>query len=111
MVLLLEWSAEFAGGGVAVVVGPAGDGGHGDAGAEDVGEVGLRCGGEVVFCDGGDGRVADDTPGVGDWGGEGQKGEVVVARHVFGGREEVVLVKREMDFSQIMEIMNDFFST
>lgn len=41
----LVWGAEAAGAGVAVVVGPAGDGGHGYAGAEDGGDVGFGGGG------------------------------------------------------------------
>ena len=41
---ILVWGAESAGGGVAVVVCPAGDGGHGYGGAEEVGDVGF-CGG------------------------------------------------------------------
>lgn len=65
---LLVWGAEFAGGGVAVVVCPAGDGGHGDVFAEDAGDVGLGFGGQVVVCYGGDGGMADDAPGVDDGG-------------------------------------------
>lgn len=41
---VLVWGAEVAGGGVAVVICPAGDGGHGYTGAEDVGDIGFGSG-------------------------------------------------------------------
>ena len=71
---LLEWSAEFPGGGLAVLVCPAGDRGHGYAFAEDAGNIGLGRRGEVVLCYRSDGGVAEDAPGEGR-GGREEKGE------------------------------------
>lgn len=64
---VLVWGAEFPGGGGAVVVCPAGDGGHGHAFAEDAGHVCLSRCGEVVVRDGSDRGMANDTPGVYCW--------------------------------------------
>ena len=50
---------------MAVVVGPAGDGGHGDGGAEQLRDEGLGGGSQVRGCDCGDGGVSDYAPGVG----------------------------------------------
>ena len=61
----LEGCAKPACCGVAVVVCPAGYGGHGDAFTKDTGHICFGGGGEVVLCDCGDGGVTEGAPGIG----------------------------------------------